>query len=83
MVALCSVEGTKLLGGPCCASGWGVLVEGLGAGERDLARQASQETEEILATYLLDGLGDQVRRVLCFGAPLGACKKRQRWSREP
>ena len=64
LVALCSVEGTKLLGGPCCASGWGVLVEGLGAGERDLARQASQETEKILATYLLDGLGDQVRR--CF-----------------
>jgi hypothetical protein len=35
LVALCWVEGTKLLGGLCCASGWGVLVEGLGVpGER-------------------------------------------------
>jgi len=56
-------------GGPCCASGWGVLVEGLGAGERDLATEGGLGKRK---GYVPGQTHSEIRcGVLCFRAPLG------------
>jgi hypothetical protein len=77
LVALCSVEGTKLLGGPCSTSGWGVLVEGLGAGERDLATDCGLGAKWV-RTWKRERLCNQaltVRRAL-FSRAVGVGSKK-------
>jgi hypothetical protein len=83
LVALCWVEGTKLLGGLCCASGWGVLVEGLGVpGERVHVTWRQDERAGYVPGRMCT-TGDGRRGALFSRAVWMGSAKRQRWAGEP